>query len=95
MLLPFFVFREVPMPLYHRTSADRVASILREGLKRDRSTTWRGAGGCIYLSTMPNTNFGEVLFEVDAKGLELADLSDWEYVSWRDIPPERLRLVAE
>lgn len=79
--------------LWHRTSPDNVDSILREGLLRRHSNHWRGAGGCIYLSTTPDTGFGEALLRVDAAGLTVADLSGWEYVCWDDIPPERITEV--
>lgn len=82
---------EINRYLYHRTAKENIESILKNGLLCSKSQGWKGKG-CIYLSTMPDNGFGKELLSIDAIGLQLADLSDWEYVCWDDIPPERIKL---
>ena len=71
------------------------------GLKRSRSHFWQGRGGCIYLSKAKGGSDGipkcldETLLEVDAAGLDLSKLSDWEYICWEDIPPNRLKILRD
>lgn len=79
---------------YHRTDPENVESILKYGLLASKAGRGRETFKCIYLSTMPETCFGEVLFEVDIRGVELNPLSEWQLVSWNDIPPERIKLVS-
>jgi len=81
--------------LYHRTSAEFIKNILKEGLKCSMSFFWKGRGGCIYLSTMADTSFGEALLQINGTGLSLTGLSDWERVCWEDISPGRIKVIQE
>lgn len=89
------------MILYHQTSTESVASIMVVGLKKSWSKYWQGRGGCIYLSKVRGGKnsipkcLEETLLEVDVTGLDLSKLSDWEYLCWEDIPPERLKVIKK
>ncbi len=85
------------MQLFHQTLEHNLPSILEQGLKKSYSRTWKGKGGCIYLSNMEDTppfpsNIWRVVLIVDTTGLDVSHPSDWEYICWEDIPPERIKL---
>jgi len=83
------------MNLYHTTECKNIASIKEHGLLRNKSTSWKGAGGCIYLATQPfQCQTGMVVILVHCDGLEITKISDWEYAAWEDIEPDRLRVVG-
>lgn len=78
------------MDLFHRTTPENVESILAFGLLARRSNFWKSAGGCIYLSSMPDTGFGEELLVISGvpKQDKITQVSSWEFLYWGDIPPE-------
>lgn len=80
------------MQLFHQTSKQAVPNILKEGLKISYSNLWRARGGCIYLSK-GKTRFGEVVLSINIEGLDVSKVSDWEYICWEDIPPERIKII--
>lgn len=84
------------MIVYHRTNSDNLKSILNNGLLRNKSTMMKGLGGVVYLSRIPNTDFGKAIFEVNIskeKYPECYDLSDWEVICFHDIKKEDIKHI--
>lgn len=86
--------------MYHSTDQSNVRGIMEQGLVPDPDGLYGSEGEPkgVYLSSEPDGWPGQVLLEVDVKGLNvkddpLAEGSPWYYVSDR-ISPERIR-VAE
>lgn len=83
------------MNLYHRTCLENKESILDKGLLTSFSNFWKDSGGCVYLSNIENTGFGEVVFEVlripDIN--KLTQISEWEMVYYGDIPSQMISVL--
>lgn len=82
------------MIFYHRTDASNIKGILKYGLLCSHSNFWKGSGGCVYLSNISETFFGDILFEIrnlpDKE--KLTRVSSWEFIYWDNIPHYMVRL---
>ena len=81
--------------LYHATSQDNIASIMREGL---RPTYLGNSIICMSPTLKAAKNFGEVVIKVDVTGYKLSafeDCLEWERFCWtkKPISPEKLSLI--
>ena len=76
---------------YHRTDSKNLESILKHGLKIEYGRD----GKYVYLSTNKKDWLGDILFEVDIKGLSLSALEHWQLASLVDISPSRIKLLEE
>jgi hypothetical protein len=82
------------MVLYHYTDPSNIKSILNHGLIKTKSNFWKGHGGCVYLmSDIPYDKEDKAVFRVNVDGLDYSQISDWEYICWDDIEPDKLTLV--
>jgi len=82
------------MNLYHTIKRENLSGIKEHGLRLSKSKFWVGKGGCIYLSEQPFRPEGKIILLVHTDGLEITRISDWEYVCWEDIQPERITILG-
>ncbi len=81
------------MILYHSTDPSNKDNILKIGLLKKYSKYWIGSGGVIYLSIYNTPDFGKLILQVNTTGLYITEISEWEYICWEDIPPDRLSII--
>jgi hypothetical protein len=76
------------MKFYHRSNKENIENILKNGLLKDKATSLK----CIYLSIIPNTDFGEALFEINTDK-KCYELSEWEHICFDDISPSEITFL--
>jgi len=81
---------------YHRTTPEKLNSILRVGLLCQKATRKYNNLWGVWLGKTPYYHglklFGDVLLSVNIAGLKRADLNDneWEICVTENIPPDRI-----
>ena len=105
MKFKLWLENQEPTVLYHNSRKENRQSILQNGLKTEYDQTMElgqeGVSGSIYLSNKPTPSRNSDTWEVNTQGLEVEE--DWTtqpededemwYVTYQDIPPNRLKLL--